>query len=119
MTTPNDPEAAKTIMDSVMPRLWKRSPTEEPMLALEVLYGPYKGAVFAFTKFDLMPHKLENGMVATKFETEIFHRPEDPDFREDEAWDEFCAELVLAWLSWISSHDLRPLIMAPTDGKVH
>lgn len=117
MPTPNDPEAAKTIMDSVMPRLWKRTPNEDPFLALEVIYGPYKGAVFAFTKFDLLPHKLENGMVATKFETSIFIRPEG--FREDEAWDDFCSELVLAWLSYISSHDLRPLIVAPTDGKVH
>jgi len=107
----------KTILDSVMARLWSTNSLTEPILALEVLYGPYTGAVFAFTKFELSPQKLANGMVPTKFETTVFVKPEG--FREDEAWDEWTAELLMAWLSYLSTHDYRPLMNAKTDQQVH
>lgn len=111
------PDADRSPMDVVMPRLWQTDPKAEPILALEIIAGPYKGAIFAFTSFDLMPHRLDNGMVATKFETTVFQKPEN--FREDEAWDEFCAELVLAWLSYVATHDFRPLIASRPVGGIH
>lgn len=101
-------------MDSVMPRLWVTHEGAEPVLALECVNGPYTGAIFAFTKFDLLPHKLKDGMVATKFETTIYQKPEG--FSQDEAWDAYCAELVLAWLSYVATHDLRPLIASRPQG---
>lgn len=107
--------ASATVLNSVMPRLWPRGEHLEPILALEVIYGPYKGTVFAFTKFELFPdRKSDDGLVATKFETTIYVRPEG--FTEDEAWDAYTAEVVLAWLGYLATNDYKKILMMPAEG---
>ena len=105
------------ILNMVIARLVKKTPFAEPILALEVLDGPYKGVVFSFTKFTYMMERTENGMVPVRFETEVYSSP--PDFQKDEAFDEFSSEVVLAWLHYISVNNMSPLVRSATDGRVH
>lgn len=106
------------ILNMVMARLIKKTPYAEPTLALEVLDGPYKGVVFAFTKFDYMMDNADrNGFVPVRFETEVFQSPAG--FVKDELFDSFSSEVVLAWLHYIHTNNLAPLVRSATDGKIH
>ena len=107
----------RTILDAVMPRLWKTHPTDDPFLALEVTEGPYKGVIFAFEKFEVSTKKMKDGMVATKFETKQYVSPKG--FKADEAWDVWAGEFLLAWLHYLSLHEFGTLANAETDGQVH
>lgn len=104
-------EIDTTILKVVLPRLWCPAPLEKPILALEVTDGPYQGVIFSYRDFTVLDHDLGNGYVPAKFETRVWKSP--PDFRADEAFDEFCRELFLTWLSYINDKELRTLIHIP------
>lgn len=107
-------EKTRGILDCILPRLIQPTTTSIAVLGLEVLDGPYKGVVFGFTKFDVMPERLANGMVPTRFETTLYHSPEG--FVKDESFDAFTSEVLVAWLSYIALTDINGLIKAPTTG---
>jgi hypothetical protein len=109
-------QTERTILDMVMPRLWPNG-NSDPFLVLEVTEGPYKGVVFAFSKFEVSTKKIKDGMVATKFETKQYVTPKG--FRADEAWDLWAGEFLLAWLHYLSLHEFGTLANAETDGQVH
>lgn len=101
-----------SILNHVMGRLHKRGPFAQPELALEILDGPYKGIVFSFTKFTMMPAKLDNGMVPTVYETEVHVIPTalKDTFVKDEAFDNFTTEILMSWMSYLHTNDLSPLV---------
>jgi hypothetical protein len=101
------------ILNSIRPRL---VPVDhgDPILGLEVLDGPYKGVTFSFSKFVVQNHRMENGMVPTKFETEVHEAPKG--FVSDESFDHFCSEVLLSWLSFISLNNFDSLIKEETKG---
>lgn len=106
------------ILQSVHARLWREEPFKEPVLALEVIYGPYKGVVFKFETFTMMPEKkLENGMVPVKFETKVLRNA--PDFFADEAWDAYCAEIFVSWLHYVHTNDLPSTLRNATVPGIH
>ena len=86
----------------------------DPILGIEILEGPYQHITFSFKKFVVMRERMENGMVPTKFETEIHSAPEG--FVPDEDFDLYCSEVLLAWLSFISTANFSDLIKAETRG---
>jgi hypothetical protein len=101
------------ILNSIRPRL---VPVDrgDPILGLEVLDGPYKGITFSFSKFIVQKERMKDGMVPTKFETQIHEAPTG--FVPDESFDLFCSEVLLAWLSYISMSNLDSLIKEETKG---
>jgi hypothetical protein len=107
------------MLDLIRPRQIKRGPFSEPILALEILDGPYRGITFAFTKFIMLPGRDEHGMTPTTYETEVFVIPDDlkGTFVKDEAFDEFTSGVVVAWLSYINTNSLAPLLRARPLGK--
>ena len=112
-----DPRPDFTILDRLIGRLWKPSLFAEPILALEILDGPYKGIVFSFASFTLMPNQTD-GMVPTRYETEVHVVPRElkDTFRKDEGFDAFTTEILIAWLGYIHTNSLEPLIKVPTRG---
>lgn len=106
-----------SILNTVLARLIKTTSDSEPILGLEVIDGPYTGVVFAFTKFTVQNHKMDNGMVPAKFELTIYGAPKD--FVQDEAFDEYTRDVLLAWLSYISTHSFAPLLAAEAAKGVH
>lgn len=110
-------EDDKTILDKVMGRLWKPSEHAEPILAIEVMQGPYKGVVFAYTQFTVFNHKLEDGMVPVKYETTVLDSPAG--FVKDEDFDIFTSDVCIAWLGHLAIADYRDLVEAETDGLLH
>lgn len=107
------------VLDKVMARQYKAAPFKEPVIALEILHGPYKGIVFMFTNFIMKAKPDENGMVATRYETEILVVPPELQgtFVKDEAFDAYTTEIVVAWLHYIHTHDLSPLIKSRVSGR--
>lgn len=101
-----------SILNHVMGRLWKKSPFAEPILAIEVLDGPYKGIVYAYASFTFVPGMTEDGMVPTKYETEVLSIPPSmkATFESDEAFDLFTSEVLISWIGYIHTHDFTPLI---------
>ncbi len=106
-----------SILNSIQARLWKSSPFAEPVLALEVVYGAYKGVVFAFSSFEVLPMKMENGMVPTRFETKVFIEPAG--FVKDETFDLFCSEVLLSWMNYIATNDIQPLVKQASSPGIH
>jgi hypothetical protein len=112
---PADPPVDLGMLDRIRGRLIKKSPFAEPVLGLEILEGPYQGVVFTFTKFSMLPGKNENGLIPTRYETDILIAPEG--FDKTEAFDSYTTEIVLAWLNYLHTHDLAPLIKAKPLGR--
>lgn len=109
-----------SILDTVMARLIKKSPFADPILGLEIIQGEWKGIVFSFKKFEMMPMQMENGMVPTRYETEIHIRPDHlKHWEPDDAFDRYTTEVLMAWLSYIHQNDLSPLIKASTTGSIN
>jgi hypothetical protein len=104
------------ILDRIIGRLIKKSPFAEPMLGLEILDGPYKGIVFSFREFTFMPAQSKDGLVPTRYETDIHTIPPSlkASFRKDEAFDTFTTEILIAWIGYIHTNDLSPLIKMNT-----
>jgi hypothetical protein len=106
------------LLTMIIPRLWKRETNQDPMLALEVTDGPYKGVIFAYTRFDVMHTSPSfDGLVPTRFETEVLHEPRG--FVKDETFDLFTSEVLFAWLSYISTHDVNGMMRVPTVPGIH
>lgn len=103
-------------LDNIMVRLVKRSPFTEPIVALEILSGPYKGVVYSYKKFAIR-QKTEHGY-ETIFETEIHRLPPDfpKDWTPDEAFDTYASEIVVAWLGYVHTNDLAPLVKVSAKG---
>jgi hypothetical protein len=123
MTTviPNREEEGFDILNMVMARLWKPTPFSDPMLALEITQGEFKGIVFSFSKFQVMPMQMEGGFVPTKYETTIHVLPSNfpKGWEPNEAFDSFTSEVLFKWLSYIHTTDLVPLIKAHPGTSVH
>lgn len=104
------------ILNSIIPRL---IPVDkgDPILGLEIIDGPYAGVIYSYKKFVVRRERLENGMVPAKFETAIHHAPSG--FRQDEGFDEFCSEVLISWLHYLSISNFSELLTAPTDDMVH
>lgn len=117
MSNPEEaPLPSTDILQLIIPRLFKTNPFASPVLCLEVIGGPYRGVIFSFSQFNIMPGAmLSNGMVPVRFETVIYKHPEN--FTKDEAFDTFSTEVVLAWLHYINVNNLSPLLQAapPND----
>jgi len=86
----------------------------DPILGIEILEGPYQGVTFSFKKFVVMRERTEDGMVPTRFETEVHTAPDG--FVVDEAFDLYCSEVLLAWLGYISTANYGELIKSETRG---
>ena len=80
------------ILNGVMPKLVKTSRGQ--ILGLEILDGPYRGVTFSFKKFQVLNDMGPDGMVPTKFETDIHESPDG--FRPTEDFDLYCGEVLLA-----------------------
>jgi|SRR5579872_755985 len=106
-----------TPLNSVMARQWKSGPYADPILALEVIFGPYTGVVFSFSNFEVLPTKMENGMVPARFETKVLKSPVG--FEKDEAFDLYCSELLLAWLTYIGSNEVAPFLRSESAPHIH
>jgi hypothetical protein len=105
------------VLKTVIARLWRPvGHLGEAMLAMEVLEGPYQGVIFSFGAFEVQNHRFPNGMVPAKFSTVVHQSPTG--FVADEAFDLFCSEILLAWLSFIATrtNDISSLIRAETQG---
>lgn len=111
-----DPEPQEqfdtSILDHIIGRLWKASPFSEPILALEILDGPYKGVVYSYSSFTFLPAQMADGTVPTKYETEVHVIPVNikDTFTKDEAFDQFTTEVLLSWIGYIHTNDMSPLI---------
>jgi hypothetical protein len=68
----------------------------------------------------MLPGRDENGMTPTTYETEVFAVPDDlkGTFVKDEAFDEFTSSIVVAWLSYINTNSLAPLLHARPLGNM-
>ncbi len=106
------------ILNTIMARLIKSSPFAKPDLVLEVTTGEYKGIVFSFKTFHMLPVQLEGGFVPVKYETKIHILPPSfpPNWEPDEKFDAYTTEVLFKWLSYINQNDFGPLIAAPTEG---
>lgn len=100
------------ILNGVMPKLVKTSRGQ--ILGLEILDGPYRGVTFSFKKFQVLNDMGPDGMVPTKFETDIHESPDG--FRPTEDFDLYCGEVLLAWLHYISVSNFETIISAETKG---
>ena len=107
-----------SVLNMVMARLWKSSPFEEPILTLEIIAGEYKGVVFSFKSFHVLPVQMEGGFIPTKYETEIHIVPATfpKGWKPDEAFDIFTSEILFKWLVYIHQNSLAPLLAAKTVG---
>lgn len=119
--TDNPAQQDFTMLDRVRGCLIRRSPFAEPLLALEILDGPYRGVVFSYASFTMLNERLENGMIPTTYETEVHRVPEylKASFVKDESFDLFTSEIVVAWLSYLHTNDLSPLIKMRPLGSIH
>lgn len=101
------------ILTTIVPRLIpvKRG---DPILGLEIIKGPYAGVTFSFKRFVVSNGLTADGMVPTKFETEIHEAP--PGFSVTEDFDMFCGEILLAWLHHISLSNFDALLNSDTKG---
>lgn len=88
-----------SILNSVCPRAVER-PDGTPTLGIEILDGPYRGVVFSYKSFNVQSEKEANGMVPMKFDTEVLKAPRG--FRADESFDQFCGEVIVAMLEYLS-----------------
>ena len=111
------PNADLNVLNTIIPRLVRPASGGDGILALEIIDGPYKGVVFSFTKFEVQADRPVNGMVPTKFETKIWQCPEN--FRVDESFDNFTAEVLIAWLSYINTVDMRVIANVPVREVIH
>jgi hypothetical protein len=102
-----------TILNSIMPRLVP-SKKGESILALEIMEGPYRGVTFSYKTFKVMNEVGPDGMVPTKFETDIHEAPVG--FRPTEDFDTFCGEVLVAWLHYISVSSFDTILNAETKG---
>lgn len=84
----------QTIFNSVKPVEHGKEADGSPRRAMQVLYGPYTGVVFAFSKFEVNDGEVVDGMYPVSYETVVYAHPKG--FREDEAWDQWTAELLQA-----------------------
>jgi hypothetical protein len=108
------------ILNMVQACLIKKTPFADPVLALEIRMGEYKGVVFSFSKFDVLPVQMEGGFVPTKYETTIHKIP--PHFpkgwKQTVAFDSFTTEILFKWLSYIHLNDMGPLLAARTSPTI-
>jgi len=103
----------ENILNNIIPRLIPLA-RGESILGLEIINGPYKGVTFSFKKFTVSKERLVNGMVPTQFETHVHESP--PGFEADEAFDEYCSEVLLGWLHFISITNFDMLLKTETKG---
>ena len=99
-----------TILSGIIPRLWIPAPLAEPVLALEVITGEFRGVIFSYKDFQIMPTELEGGWVPTKFGLKVWRNPTDHKQEELAAFDEYTREVLLAWLSYIATTDLKRIV---------
>lgn len=106
-----------SILNVVLARLIKTDTFAQPLLALEILDGPYKGVTFWFASFHADLEKQADGMTPVSFVTKIYEAP--PGFVPDAAFDGFCGEIFFAWLTYINQNDMAPLLKAKPVEGVH
>jgi len=120
---PLEERADFSVLDRVIGRQIKTSPFSDPILGLEIVAGPYKGVVFQYANFTMMPSRLDNGMVPTKYDVALLHVPEHLKAQnftaDDEGFDVFTKEILFAWLSYVHTNDLTPLIKVRPQGGIH
>lgn len=107
-----------SILEVVIPRLIPNPDSEAgPFLGLEITDGPYTGTIFSFHKFVVLDEEASvDGKIRTQFETRI-HRAYDG-FTGGEDFDAFCADVLVAWLGYLSDHteEMRMLLETETKG---
>lgn len=113
VNNPVDISVLKGVLDCII----KPKGYGEPIRALKILVGPYQGVVFSYTTFKFLQPKgedIEKGMAPVRFETQIHQAPDG--FVQDEGFDQYCSDILLAWLQFISDNDLDMLLSAKTTG---
>jgi hypothetical protein len=73
-------------------------------LALEVIAGPYRGVVYSYTSLDVMDDPKDGELARVQFKT-VIHEPAQ--FVADQAFDEFCADILIAWVELLSQAEMR------------
>lgn len=86
----------------IQPRVF-RTDTED-VLALEIINGPYRGVIYSYTTFDVLDDRTDDGMVRVRFSTRI-HEPTN--FVADVVFDEFCSDILVAWIELLSHEQSR------------
>lgn len=87
------------VLNAVLPRIIQPSSTDESKMALEIVAGPYKGVVYGYTSFQAVGD-VKDSMQPVKYETCIYSAPAE--FKQDEAFDAFTTEVLIAWLSLVA-----------------
>jgi hypothetical protein len=108
------------ILNLILARLIKPSPFADPILGLEILAGEFKGVVFSFSKFHVLPVQMMGGFIPTKYETTIHVIPPTlpKDWEPTEAFDSFTSEILFKWLAYIHLNDMSPLLNADTGKTI-
>jgi hypothetical protein len=109
---PHDHNSEYNILRTVAACL-HTEPWSEPILALKVLDGPYRGVKFSYRSFRIMKEpegfQQEVGqMVPVKFETIVHEAPKG--FVADEAFDNYCSDLLVTWLSFVHKRSAEQFI---------
>lgn len=106
------------VLKCVQGRLIRVKSVIDPVLAIEIIAGPYKGVTFWFSKFTLDPSKATaDGMVPVKFECKVYQSPEG--FVHDESFDMFCGEIFYAWITYLKQVDMPEFFKMPTVPGIH
>jgi hypothetical protein len=108
-----------TILSGIIPRLWIPAPLAEPVLALEVITGDFRGVIFSYKDFQIMPAEMEGGWVPTKFGLKVWRNPTDLNLDDNQAFDVFTREVLLAWLSFIATNDLKRTVSSRPVQGIH
>lgn len=78
--------------------------TTEDVLALEIINGPYRGVIYSYSTFEVLDDPTDDGMARVRFSTRI-HEPLD--FVADVTFDEFCSDMLVAWIEMLSHEQTR------------
>jgi hypothetical protein len=103
----------ENILNCILPRLIAVT-KGDAILALQVIQGPYVGVTFSFKKFVISTEKTTDGMAPARFETAVHESPAG--FEKNEAFDNFCSEVLLSWLHFISVTNFDTLLKSETKG---
>jgi len=107
-----------TVLTTVTPRLYKtRKGTSE--LAIEIIQGPYRGVVFAYTTFDFIDRAPDtNGFLPVRFDCAVYENPNKVTLGED--FDLWTREFLLTWLAYLqTSPNIYGFAKLPTIKGIH
>ena len=93
------------VLNAVLPRIVQPSSTDDAKMGLEIVTGPYKGVVYGYVSFDAIG-AAQDGLQPVKYETYVYSAPSG--FIQDEAFDAFTREVLIAWLELVAELENTP-----------